>query len=135
MANRITLKLRPEARAPAVARRVLDQIEDVDPAALATARLLVSELVTNSFRHGRLREADRIEVRVRTDRDRLHVEVSDPGCGFKPSIHRGTSERTAESGWGLRIVDRLADRWGVMNEDGTVVWFDIEGRSGWTATN
>ena len=135
MANSITLKLRPEARAPAVARRVLDQIEDVDPATLSTARLLLSELVTNSFRHGRLREGDRIEVSVRTDRDRLHVEVSDPGCGFTPPPDRRTTEHIAESGWGLRIVDRLADRWGVMSEDGTVVWFDIERRPGWTATN
>lgn len=137
MANSITLELLPEARAPAVARRVLDQIEDVDTATLDKARLLLSELVTNCFRHAGLGKDDRIGVRVRADRDRLHVEVSDPGCGFTAPTRRDAERApaTAESGWGLRIVDRLADRWGMTNQDGTLVWFDVERRPGWTATN
>jgi hypothetical protein len=30
-----------------------------------------------------------------------------------------------ESGWGLYLVDRLADRWGIVTGDGTTVWFEL----------
>jgi hypothetical protein len=32
----------------------------------------------------------------------------------------------AGSGWGLALVDRLSDRWGVSREDSTCVWFEID---------
>jgi anti-sigma regulatory factor (Ser/Thr protein kinase) len=62
---------------------------------------------------------------MRAGPDTLHVEVSDPGVGFE---RRRLSPNPVDegSGYGLRIVDRLADRWGVSGKRGTVVWFDIE---------
>jgi hypothetical protein len=31
-----------------------------------------------------------------------------------------------ENGWGLYLVDRLADRWGVTSDVGTTVWFELD---------
>jgi anti-sigma regulatory factor (Ser/Thr protein kinase) len=125
MASGITLKLRPEVRAPEVARRALDRIDGIDPATLETARLLVSELVTNSFRHGELARHEDIEVMVHSDADRLHVEVTDHGVGFRRSQRRNGPSGAREGGWGLRIVDKLSDDWGVVADHGTVVWFEL----------
>jgi hypothetical protein len=32
----------------------------------------------------------------------------------------------APGGWGLVLVDRIADRWGIIHSpDGTCVWFEL----------
>ena len=31
-----------------------------------------------------------------------------------------------DSGWGLYLVDQIADRWGVDHDPGTRVWFEID---------
>jgi two-component sensor histidine kinase len=82
-------------------------------------RLVVSELVTNSYVHGE----GRIVVRVFVDeRDRLPVlEVWDGGAKlpFIPAL-----DCTATCGRGLLLVAELVRAWGVrpLNEGGKVTW-------------
>ena len=93
----------------------------LDDRKLETLRLLVSEVVTNAVRHG---GADApLEVRARWDGD-VRVEVVDHGNGFLPAPRAG--ERHEPGGFGLFLVGRLADRWGVEATDATRVWFVIE---------
>jgi anti-sigma regulatory factor (Ser/Thr protein kinase) len=69
------------------------------------AVLMVSELVTNALVHG----TGTIALRIDVASDTLRVEVSDEGnVALAPSPTPG-----AHGGWGLRIVDQLADDWGV----------------------
>jgi len=85
--------------------------------------LLVSELVTNSVRHARFDEGEAIEVSVIVD-DVVRVEVHDPGPGFDlPAFEPAHPLESA--GWGLLLVERLTDRWGVDRSNGTSVWFEI----------
>lgn len=93
------------------------------------AELLVSELVTNSVRHAGLPEDASIEFSVRASAEVLMVEVADAGHGFdhtaavRPRALVGTGDT---SGWGLFLVDRIADRWGAVQTDGeTRVWFEL----------
>ena len=80
------------------------------------AALMVSELVTNALLHG----IGEIWLRVDADPDGVRIEVSDQGnVSLAPSPTPG-----AHGGWGLRIVDELADEWGVL-EGSTKVWFRI----------
>lgn len=80
------------------------------------AALLVSELVTNALRYGR----GEIWLRIDADTDGVRIEVSDQGkVAVAPSPTPG-----AHGGWGLRIVDELADDWGVL-EGSTRVWFRL----------
>jgi hypothetical protein len=50
------------------------------------------------------------------------VDVTDHGDGFAAPA-APTPGRA--SGWGLFMVDRLADRWGVDTEGTTRVWFEL----------
>ncbi|GAA1230795.1 ATP-binding protein [Kitasatospora nipponensis] len=70
--------------------------------------LLVSELVTNAWRHG-TRTGRLIRVGFGFDADRLVIEVDDAGGG-KPELGEAAADQ--ESGRGLRLVDGLALAWG-----------------------
>ena len=86
--------------------------------------LVVSELVTNSVRHGPPRE--HIELLARRSEQTLEVEVCDPGPGFElpASVER---PRTLEGGGlGLVIVDALADEWGMRRDGDACVWARFE---------
>jgi two-component sensor histidine kinase len=116
----VALPGKPEAAG--AARRLLVR-EGLDPDLDHTVTLLVSELVTNSIRHANLGPADRIVLAARLTDDWARVEVRDPGEGFDPDIRQGAQ------GFGLRMLDMLAARWGVDHDDsGTRVWFEVDRR-------
>jgi anti-sigma regulatory factor (Ser/Thr protein kinase) len=88
---------------------------------METMRLLVTELVANSVRHA---GADTVTLKVRVRHDAVWTEVTDQGPGFDPAV-TGTP-REHKTGWGLFLVERLADRWGAAIEAGqTRVWFEL----------
>ncbi len=71
-----------------------------------TAELLVTELATNALRHGRGAITLEIWIDARND---AHFTVSDQGVGgFGPASDPGVN-----GGFGLQLVDRLADHWSV----------------------
>lgn len=106
----------------------------VDPRILEDLRLLVSELISNSVRHARLRADDWIELRMRTTPDQVRVEVNDPGSGF--DVKSRGPDGPQSSGWGLYLVDRIADRWGVRQNDRTQqVWFELDRSPAQTAAS
>jgi len=56
---------------------------------------------------------------------RVRVEVIDTGMRFT-QVRPGPS-RDESGGWGLFLVDRIADSWGVARAAaGTCVWFELE---------
>lgn len=119
-----THHLPPGPEAVAQARRAIDRlgsrIGDYD---VQDLRLLVSELVTNSLRHGDAAGAGPVQLAVEVSRGRARVEVRDEGCGFRPPA--GRPRPRERSGWGLVLVDELADAWGVEPEGPTRVWFEL----------
>ena len=121
----LDLELQPKAEAAAYARQAMENLgEDLDPEVLETVRLLVSELVSNSVRHGDLNASDRIRLQLAARDERIRVEVTDPGDGFDPSPAEDPPP-DSPSGWGLYLVDRIADRWGVEGDGTTTVWFEL----------
>ncbi len=125
----IDLRLVSRPEAVPRARRALDDLSGIASAAcLEDARLLVSELVTNSIRHGDLAADMNIELRADVEGDALRVEVRDPGGGFELQPRRAGSQE--DSGWGLYLVELLAERWGVTNDGSMMVWFEIPLRRG-----
>lgn len=106
--------------APLTARRLLsDWLLELEGADLDTAKLLVSELVTNAVLHGR----GRILLRAQADADRVLVEVIDEGQGFEHQVCEQPFE--ALRGRGLGIVEAESSRWGI-HEGTTHVWFELE---------
>ncbi|HEV8152627.1 MAG TPA: ATP-binding protein [Solirubrobacteraceae bacterium] len=112
-----------DLRAPARGRHAVESLSrDVAPDVLADAKLLVSELITNSVKYGRS-EVVRLELDSDVD-GRLRVEVVDEGGGFVPTARDRPLNEVG--GWGLHLVNKLADRWGVAAE-ASHVWFEIAG--------
>jgi anti-sigma regulatory factor (Ser/Thr protein kinase) len=111
-----------DARAPGRARRAVEALaDDLGSAAAADVKLMVSELISNSVKYG---GAGAISLALRCEeRGRLHAEVVDDEGRFVPQAR---TRPTAElGGWGLFLVETLADRWGVR-EGGARVWFEID---------
>jgi anti-sigma regulatory factor (Ser/Thr protein kinase) len=122
----ITIWLQPEPTAPAIARRAVNELAASSRLETRNAvELVVSELVTNSVKHAGLRPEDRIGLAAQRTPDRIRVEVSDPGPGFEPPRVNPTV-LLRPSGWGLYLVGRLADRWGVDLSAGTRVWSEFD---------
>ncbi|MFI0482107.1 ATP-binding protein [Actinomadura sp. 9N215] len=115
-----TLVLESNDQAPRLARRFLAErfaewgIEDN-----YDGRLVVCELVTNSFKYG----AGPIVLRVFRDEhdDRPVVEVWDSGEG-RPTAQPEDDDAT--SGRGLLLMAQLVHDWGVrpLNEGGKITW-------------
>lgn len=85
-----------------------------------TAVLLTSEVVTNALVHAR--SAPRLGVTVGEDGLRVEVADDDPGTPRPVS----DVDAGALGGRGLRLVDELADDWGVAPAGpGKVVWFSL----------
>ena len=120
----LDLKLPSAPEAPGEARRALESLRPrLRPSLLDEVRLLVSELVTNSYKHAFAGADGWIALRVELDARKVRVEVCDPGGGFEPRTKLRSG--TQESGWGLYLVSRIADRWGVTPGDGCCVWFEL----------
>ena len=112
-------------RAAGRARKELASLEsELDGPILDTLRLLVTELVANSVRHA---GAAAVELVVAIGSERVRVEICNPGAPFEPCVR--DAGRESESGWGLFLVDRLSDGWGVVDDAGYQrVWFEITRR-------
>ena len=124
----IQVELDSGPAAAAEARAVLGLLEDhADPNALDDVRLLVSELVTNSVRHAQLPPGSKVALAASASADTVRVEVSDDGPGFEPTPR--SAAQTDAGGWGLHLVDRIADRWGVDRGGTMSVWFEIDASS------
>jgi anti-sigma regulatory factor (Ser/Thr protein kinase) len=112
-----------DRRAPSVARSALDSLTgQVNPSIVPGAKLLVSELITNSVKYG---NGGPVTLEVTSeDPDSMRVEVIDQGVGFVPVAR--DKPKTEVGGWGLHLVESLSESWGV-HEGSTHVWFEISG--------
>jgi anti-sigma regulatory factor (Ser/Thr protein kinase) len=120
----VELHLAPDRRAPALARGAVDRlVGQVSAPVLDDLRLVVSELVTNAIVHGPRREPVTLRLSV-TGPDRVAGEVADQGDGGAVEVRESAGDG---GGWGLRLLDRVSDRWGV-HEGSTHVWFELSGR-------
>lgn len=117
----VALHLPSDVRAPAGARRFVEEtlagwrldtlVED--------CTLMVSELVTNAVRYGR----GGVTVHTSSAPGLLHVGIDDPNPTLPAMRHVRADD---EGGWGLWLVDALADRWGAEQlKCGKRVWFEV----------
>ena len=53
----------------------------------------------------------------------IRVEVSDLGPGIDADVAE------VSTGWGLRLVELLSDRWGIEDAAGGKVWFEVDTQS------
>jgi anti-sigma regulatory factor (Ser/Thr protein kinase) len=121
--NAHTLSL--DRRAPADARiMVTEFLNDQVPACvLDNARSVVSELVSNSVRHGGVSGVVVVDVQLTAAMVRL--EVADPGRAGV--IGPPSPDHANGPGFGLQLVAALSERWGLerVATGGTRVWAQL----------
>jgi len=115
-----------DARAPGATRAfVVECLEGrVVASVLDSAQLVVSELVTNSLRHGGVPMGEAV-VSVELMSELVRVGVHDSGsdgviAAQPPDLDTG-------GGFGLNLVQMLSERWGVewLAAGGTQVWAQL----------
>jgi len=114
-------------REPESARRARDQLKpfraSISESTFIDLSLLVGELMVEAL-HGPDRASPTdIQFRAELDGDRIHVVVAE-GC----DAYRLPSRRPepGDPGFGLHLVQRLSDRWGIRREGGrATVWLEL----------
>ena len=116
----LTLELERDVDAPARARTMVRGLRPLLGAERAEdATLLVSELVTNAVKYG----SGPVQLHVETDDElRSRFTISDAGGGETPALRDPGGKRSG--GYGLHLVDRIADDWGVTHAS-MHVWFEL----------
>ena len=86
------------------------------------AELLVDELVLNVLEHADYGEA---QIDIRANDGVVRVDVTDHEPDFREAPETEHPDDTPR--FGLRIVDSVADRWGVaVSPTGKSVWFELD---------
>jgi signal transduction histidine kinase len=123
--KRLRIAIAGGTRAPERARSWIESAASWLPAELeSTLLLLTCELVNNAVRHGGAGEEHVIELELsELESGNVRVQVSDPGVGFDHAPRDQPLDE--EGGWGLVLIESMAERWGVEHDDGTRVWFEL----------
>lgn len=120
------LRFAPTAGAPSQARAaVKNTLSDRSKETIETASVLVSELVTNSIRHGNAILNASVVLRIAQHDGVIRIEVVDWGQGFE--YRRRSEPLDRAGGWGLYLVEQLSSRWGIERGTPNVVWFELNG--------
>lgn len=84
------------------------------------ATLLASEVATNAVQHATTQE---FTLDVDVFDETIHVRIGDDDAR-QPTSRQCAAD--AESGRGLLLLDKIADRWGVRAQlTGKAVWFEL----------
>jgi len=118
------------------ARQIARQLLGDEHPATETTMLLVSELVTNSVLHSRSGEpGGRVTVALCSGPAGILIQVSDDGGPSEPRVS-AISADGAEHGYGLLLVDVLAERWGtICSPEGRITWCRVSGTGGTAAVS
>ena len=121
----LNLLLTDESGAAAAAREALRNGNAMLPDGIRDdVLLLVSEIVTNAVRHAGAGPDRPLHLQLLRGPRWVVVTVVDEGPGF--TWHPGPPAGNESGGWGLFLVDQIADSWGVeCTASGTRVWFEI----------
>jgi anti-sigma regulatory factor (Ser/Thr protein kinase) len=92
------------------------QLDDVE--------LLVSELATNSIRHGGCGEGVELSMEGDVSDECVRLLLCDHGEGFEAADPEPRAD--GRGGYGLVLLDKLSDRWGTQRNGGFCVWFEMK---------
>jgi anti-sigma regulatory factor (Ser/Thr protein kinase) len=119
----IDLPVEPES-----ARRAREQLKPfrsaLDDTSFVDLCLLVDELVVEAL-HGEESSEGPIELRAELDGDRVKVAVAEGHGAYRLPSRR---PEPGDPGFGLHLVQRLSERWGMRRERGkATVWLELLG--------
>jgi anti-sigma regulatory factor (Ser/Thr protein kinase) len=105
------------------ARQIARQLLGDQHPATETAELLISELVTNSVMHSKSgAPGGSVTIALCSGPAGILIQVRDDGGPSEPRV-AALSGDGAEHGYGLLLVDVLAERWGTISSpEGRITW-------------
>jgi len=120
------IALPADASAPSKARELLLRAlsDQAGSEKRRGALLAVSEIVTNAVLYGATDQSDPINLVIERTEDLVMVRVIQPRPVPERLSIADVPEGWSTGGYGLRIVDAVADRWGV-HLDPPSVWFEL----------
>ena len=126
MTESVAIDLPPE---PGSARRARQQLQAfrglLDEQSFVDLCLLVDELVVEALMAADEDAIGTIELRAERDGDRVRVTMADGGRAYRLPSRR---PEPGDPGFGLHLVQRLSDRWGMRRErDRSTVWLEMLG--------
>jgi two-component sensor histidine kinase len=126
---RLDIRLPVSADALSMARGALDDALDprhLDPSIAADIRVAVTELVSNVLQHGCLEPSGSFRLTANDPCGIVHVEVHQASSAEE--VQRSEDPRSTKDpgGFGLRLVEKMTDRWGVVRGPPGMVWFELD---------
>jgi len=113
-----------DLRAPYQARRWIGDLQmPLAPNRADAVELLVAELVTASVKHAMADGVQSIELVLQAQDGVVHLDVSDPARRVLPEVPERPDDVT---GFGFYLVDKLADRWGMVADGAPGLWFELD---------
>jgi anti-sigma regulatory factor (Ser/Thr protein kinase) len=122
---RVELPLERDVQAPALARAEITgccRELELDGSLCQSLVLLVSEVVSNAVRHSSGAPDAQVGLLASFGERTIRVTVTDAGEGFTP---RPRDPARTHDGYGLYLLEKVADRWGVESRGDTKVWFEL----------
>ncbi len=120
-----TITLPATAAAPQSARRHVAGMPGMGGRLGYEALLLTSELVTFFLEGVEPDPSASLRLTVRSGEGGARVTLAGPAAEKAVASALHSRETPSSGGFGLRIVDRTADRWGAQRGDGLVLWFEL----------
>jgi two-component sensor histidine kinase len=124
VSEKVAIELPPE---PASAGRARDQLRgfrgSLDETSFIDLCLLVDELVVEALKGGGGEAVGPIEMRADDEGDRIRVQVAEGSGAYRLPSRR---PEPGDPGFGLHLVQRLSDRWGMQrDQERATVWLEI----------
>ncbi len=120
-----TLELPATAAAAGIARRELAGTPGLGGKLGYKALLLTSELIAVFVADDEPRPDRVLRLSVSVARERVRVEVAGDGPGVAAGTLLRSRETPSLGGYGLQIVERMADSWGVSSPGTAAIWFEL----------
>ena len=120
------LAMAPDPSAPSKARQLLLHVlaDQTGSERRRGAVLALSEVVTNAVLYGAIDRSEPINLLIERTEDLVRIQVIQPRPVPERLTIADVPEGWSTGGYGLRIVDAVADRWGVQL-DPPSVWFEL----------
>ncbi len=106
-----------------LARRKFATFERELPVSVyANVRLLISQLVTDAHWHPSAATAPSLSMRVERHETFVRVSLTD----IAPHTRENTTEQLDANQWQVFLLDEMSDRWGILSDSTSDVWFEVD---------
>jgi hypothetical protein len=125
LASEQVFELPATAAAAGMARRELAAIPGIAGQPAYKALLMTSELIAVYVAQSEPTPGATLRLTIRVTPARLRVEVGGREPDVSPDALLHSHETPSLGGYGLQLVERMADAWGIEGARDTTIWFEL----------